>query len=258
MPPGIQLEDRPGGVRILTLSNPRKRNALDEAMLRELIAALSPDRGAGIRALLVAGEGEHFCSGFDLAGLESIPSEGPLPDDPLQEAFAALEAYPAVTVACVRGAAFGAGCELALACDLRVFADDAVLCLPPAKLGVVYAPGGLARLAALAGPSRAKWMFFTGRKVRAAEARDWGLCEALHPRDESLPQALAVCEELAQNAPLALRGMKRIFGALARGPLPEEESAEVQRLRREAFLSRDAKEGRQAFLEKRPPKFEGR
>src|SRR5512146_2717500 len=184
MPSGILLEDRPGGVRILTISNARKANALDASMLRELVDALSPQRGGGVRALLIQGEGAHFCSGFDLAGLESIPSEGPLPDDGLQEAFAAVEAYPAVTVACVRGAAFGAGCELALACDLRVFADDAVLCLPPAKLGVVYAPEGLARLARVAGPSRAKWMFFTGRKVRALEANQWGLCEALHPTGE--------------------------------------------------------------------------
>src|SRR5512132_3432061 len=122
---GIHLEDRPDGVRVLTLSNPRKRNALDPELLGQLCQALDPERAGGVRALLVRGEGDHFCSGYDLSGLERIPDEGPLPDDVLQRALSAVEAFPAVTVALVRGAAIGAGCELAVSCDLRVFCEDA-------------------------------------------------------------------------------------------------------------------------------------
>jgi len=258
MEPGIHQEDRPGGVRVLTVSNPKKRNALDPELLRQLREALSPERALGVRALLVRGDGDHFCSGYDLSGLDRIPDQGPLPDDALQDAFSAVEAFPAVTVALVRGAAIGAGCELAASCDLRVFTDDAFISIPPAKLGVVYAPEGLARVSALAGPSRAKVLFFTGRRVKAAQALEWGLCEELHPAASAERAALELCSELAQNAPLALQGMKRAFRALSRGPIPEAEREELRRLRRAAFQSGDAREGRQAIQEKRPPRFSGR
>jgi len=259
MEAGIQVEDREGGLRILRVVNPRKRNALDPAMLGQLQAALDPAAASGIRVLVVRGEGEHFCSGYDLSGLEGLPAEGPLPDEPLQQMLAALEAHPAVTVACVRGGAFGAGAELALACDLRLFGDDTVFCLPPAKIGVVYAPEGLRRLSALVGPARAKLLFFTGRRLNAEDCWDWRLCEELHPSDEVEAASLRLAAEIGGNAPLAVQGMKRGFQLLARQTPPSGEELEALRaLRREAFLSEDATEGRAALIEKRPPRFKAR
>lgn len=258
MDAAIRVEDAPGQVRVLTLSNPKKRNALDAVLLGQLRERLVQAASDGVRALLLKGEGDHFCSGYDLAGLHAVPETGPLPDDPLQEMLSALEALPAPTVAMVRGAAFGAGCELAAACDFRIFADDAVLCLPPVKLGVVYAPEGIARVSALIGVQHAKTMFLTGRRVPAAEAQAWGWSEALHPKERVEEQARRFCDELAHNAPLAMRGMKQIFRALARGPLGVGEAEHFRRVRREAFRSADAAEGRSAFLEKRAPDFRGK
>lgn len=217
MPSGLHLEDRPGGVRILTISNPRKANALDSAMLRELKEALSPERGAGVRALLVQGEGAHFCSGFDLAGLESIPSEGPLPDDALQEAFAAVEAYPAVTVACVRGAAFGAGCELALACDLRVAAEEAKLALPEVGLGLLPAAGGTQRLTALCGAGVARRLILGGETVDGEEAQRLGLVQWARPAADLAEWTAALAARIAAHPRDALAANKRCIALAGSG-----------------------------------------
>lgn len=259
MDAAIRVEDRPGGLRVLTVSNPSKRNALDPALLEQLRLSLDPASAVGVRVLVVRGDGAHFCSGYDLAGLERLAPGGPLPDEPLQQTLAALEAYPAVTLACVRGGAFGAGAELALTCDLRLFGDDALFCLPPAKIGVVYAPEGLRRLSALVGPARAKLLFFTGRRLNPEQCWDWGLCEAVHDAAGVEAAAFQLAEEIAGNAPLAVAGMKRAFQLLAGpGPIDPQALAQLRELRLQAFLSEDAAEGRAALFEKRPPRFTGR
>jgi enoyl-CoA hydratase/carnithine racemase len=258
---GVHGEDREGGVRALVLCNPSKRNALDPGLLGQLIDALSRPRADGqrVRALLLRGaaEGAAFCSGYDLAALGPAPEDGPLPDDLLQRAFLALESVDAPSVALVDGAAFGAGCELACACDFRVGTDRAVFSMPPARLGVVYAPEGLQRVMALVGPSRAKRMFLAGERLAAKEALEAGLLDEWHPDAGAEARAEALCAELAAGAPLAIAGMKRAFRALAAPALSAEERAELHTLRRAAFRSDDAREGRAAFLEKRPPRFRG-
>jgi enoyl-CoA hydratase/carnithine racemase len=256
---GLHIEDRPGGIRVLVLSSPKKRNALDPTLLALLRDALLPEASAGVRAFLVRGEGEKaFCAGYDIESLAPPLASSPLPDELLGEVLAMLERHPVPSVALVRGAAFGAGCELAAACDFRVGAEDAVFCMPPARLGVVYAPEGLYRVMALLGRARAKLMFLTGRKVDARAALEWGLLDELRPAADAERTALELCLELAQGAPLAIQGMKRAFGLLSRTQLTTEERAELHQVRRAAFLSEDALEGRQAFLDKRPPRFTGR
>lgn len=258
---GVHSEDRPDGVRALTLSNPKKRNALDAALLDQLIAALARPRedGQRVRALLLRGAGRGaFCSGYDLSGLEQVSAQGPLPDEKLQRALEALEAQDAPSVACVEGPAFGAGCELACACDLRVGDARAAFSMPPARLGVVYTPEGIQRVMALVGPSRAKRMFLGAERLDAEEARRAGLLDELRPEGEAGAAAEALCAALAAGAPLAIAGMKRAFRWLASPARSAEERAELERVRRASFLSADAREGRAAFLEKRAPKFEGR
>lgn len=256
---GLHIEDRPGGIRVLALSSPKKRNALDPTLLAALRDSLSPEATAEVRAFLVRGAGEKaFCSGYDLEILAAPGDADPLPDQLIGEVLAVLERHPVPSVALVRGAAFGAGCELAAACDFRVGGEDAVFCMPPARLGVVYAPEGLYRMMALLGRARAKLMFLTGRQVDARRALDWGLLDEVHPAEAVEQAALQLCEELARNAPLAIRGTKRSFALLSRAHLTEEERAELQALRRAAFRSEDVREGKQAFLEKRPPRFTGR
>jgi enoyl-CoA hydratase len=257
MSAGLQIEDR-GATRILTLDRPDKRNALNPETLEALAAALDPLQASGVRALLVRGKGAAFCSGYDLDALPAAAAEGPLPDDRLGEVMDLLERHPAPSVAVIRGPAFGAGCELSAACDFRLADETAVLCMPPSRLGVVYAPSGLNRVVSLVGRSRAKLLFLTGRKVEAGQALDWGLLDEVHPAADLDAAADRLCEELASGAPLAIRGMRQGFAVLSQHALGDRDRSELRRLRREAFQSEDAREGRAAFLEKRAPRFTGR
>jgi enoyl-CoA hydratase/carnithine racemase len=163
-------------------------------------------------------------------------------------------------VAFVNGAAFGAGCELAATCDLRIASQGAKMGMPPAKLGVVYAAAGIRRFLALVGPAHAREMFFTGRPVDAEKALAIGLVDRVAPPADAEAAVLALADEIAANAPIAVQGMKRILRLLEstheRG-LTEEERAEVAALRSRAFESRDLREGRAAWAERRPPRFRG-
>ncbi len=260
MAPRIRVEDRDGGLRVITLDNPQKRNALDDEMLADLAKAVAPKGSAQVRVLLVQGEGPAFCAGYDLSALGPAAPKGALPDEHIFDVFRALADHPAPSVALVRGPAIGAGCELACACDFRVGSTAAVLCMPPAKLGVVYSPEGLWRLANLVGVAKAKLMFLTARRVPAATALAWGLLDEVWNEAErqSESHAVALCTELAAAAPLAVSGMKRSFRLLSASRLGKAERAELDALRRKAFNSEDVQEGLAAFLDKRPPEFRGK
>ena len=156
-----------GPLRTLTLEHADKRNALNQTLLFALRDAVSLEQTKHVRAFIIRGAGEKaFCSGYDLQALEPV-GEGALPDDLIGEVYAALEAHPAPSIACLNGAAFGAGFELATACDFRIAASSAQLGMPPAKLGVVYAPEGLNRLMRLVGFSTAKLLFLPTKDVIA-------------------------------------------------------------------------------------------
>jgi enoyl-CoA hydratase len=257
--PSLRVEDLPGGVRVLTLARPARRNALDDALVAQLHAALAPEACTGVRALLLRGDAGTFCSGYDLTGLGPPAPGGGLPDDALMEALARLESHPLPSVALVQGAAFGAGFDLAAACDFRVGSADALFSMPPARLGVVYAAAGISRVTRLVGLTRAKALFLTGRRLDGPTALAWGLLDECHPDGASAEAAaLALCEVLAAGAPLAIAGMKETFGLLARTHLAPQEAEHLRQLRSEAFGSEDAREGRAAFLEKRRPVFRGR
>jgi enoyl-CoA hydratase/carnithine racemase len=256
MQPTVEVEDREGGVRVLTLVNPARKNALDERLLGLLDAALTPP--PHIRAFLVRGAGGTFCSGYDLTNLGPPLPDGRLPDDLLMAFLNRLERHPVPSVACVQGAAFGAGFDLACACDFRVGAPDTVFCMPAARLGLVYSVEGMARAARLVGLARARALFLTARKLDGPAALAWGLLDECPPAHESEARALELCQTLASHAPLAVAGMKEVFGALGRPALAEEQLTRARALRAAAFGSEDAREGRAAFLEKRPPRFQGR
>jgi enoyl-CoA hydratase/carnithine racemase len=250
-----------GPVRVLVLANPGKRNALDFASLAELVAeceAASRDR---LRCLVFRGAGdEAFCSGFDIEAIPVGPTEGERPDQAVERAMEAVEAVPCPTIAFLNGSAYGAGAELAATCDLRVARPGVALGMPPARLGVVYAPAGLRRFVHLVGPSRARSLFFTGRPMDAEEALSIGLVDRVVPADEAEAAALGLADQISRNAPLAVQGMKRIFSLLdaaAERGFTDAERDEIAALRRRAFESDDVREGREAFLAKRPPRFSG-
>jgi enoyl-CoA hydratase/carnithine racemase len=256
MQPTVEVEDREGGVRVLTIVNLARKNALDDRLLGLLDAALTPP--PHIRAFLVRGAGGTFCSGYDLTNLGPPAADGRLPDDLLMAFLTRLERHPVPSVACVQGAAFGAGFDLSCACDFRVGTPETVFCMPAARLGLVYSVEGMTRAARLVGLARARALFLTARKLDGQTALAWGLLDECIPAQDAEARALELCQTLASHAPLAVAGMKEVFGALGRPPLSEEERTRARALRAAAFGSEDAREGRAAFLEKRPPRFQGR
>jgi enoyl-CoA hydratase/carnithine racemase len=259
--PRIRVEDR-GPVRVLLLDNPTKRNALDFRALDELEAACATAVRDGTRCILLRGAGdEAFSSGFDLAEMGQVNRRGQRPDEAVERAAEALEAVACPTVAFLNGPAYGGGFELAATCDLRVAREGVLLGLPPAKLGVVYPEGGLRRFLQLVGGARTRELFFSGRPIDSHVAHTWGLVNRLVPAEGAEGAALALAEEIARNAPLAVQGMKRILQLLEmsheRG-LSSAERGEIAELRRRAFESQDIQEGRRAFAERRPPAFQGK
>jgi enoyl-CoA hydratase/carnithine racemase len=259
--PRVRAEDR-GLVRVLTVENRAKRNALDFRALEELEAAFDAAARDRVRCLLLRGAGEEaFSSGFDLAEIALTSRRGERPDEAVERTADVLSALPCPTVAFLNGPAFGGGFELAVTCDLRVAREGIQLGMTPAKLGVVYPEGGLRRFLDLVGAARTRELFFTGRAVDAGTALAWGLVNRLVPSAGAEAAALELAREIATNAPLAVQGMKRILRLLESAherSLSGEEREEIAGLRRLAFESADIQEGRRAFQERRVPRFEGK
>lgn len=253
---GALAVEKRDAVAVLTIVNPKKRNALDPPLLDALTAALAQLPGEGVRAAVLTGEGDAaFSSGYDIAALPD--ADAPPADHPLERALRAITDGALPIVAALNGVAIGGGCELAATCDLRVAHPAVALMMPPVKLGLIYAPRGLARFVALIGASRTRELFLTAAPVAAERALAWGLVDRVVPAAEVLPAALALAAEMARHAPLAIRGTRRALELLL-ADLPPEAAAEVAALQRAAWTSEDAREARAAFREKRPPKFTGR
>lgn len=261
---GEVLADEPAdGVLRLTLSNPKKRNALDHAMLDGIAQHVrsAPERGA--RAIVLTGADGMFSSGYDI---------GDIPDDvfaveaeklvahPFTAALDALDATDLPTVAALPGHTIGGGLELALCCDLRVAAEDILLGMPPAKLGLVYSHTGLRRFIQAIGAPRTRELFLLGRNVEAATAERWGLVNRVTALEDVQAEALMLASELAGNAPLSVRGNKRVLRELLAADvrLDAEVERELIALRQACFRSEDMQEGVRAFSEKRPARWQGR
>jgi enoyl-CoA hydratase/carnithine racemase len=256
----VRAEDR-GLVRVLVIENPAKRNALDFQALEELEEACARAEADAVRCVVLRGAGdEAFSSGFDLAEMALNSRRGDRPDEAVERTADALAALPCPTIAFLNGFAFGGGFELAVTCDLRVARAGVKLAMTPAKLGVVYPEGGLRRFADLVGSARARELFFVGRAIDAETGLAWGLVNRVAPAAAAEADALALADEIAANAPLAVRGMKRILRLLEgthERSLADGERDEIAELRRRAFESADLREGRRAWEERRAPRFKG-
>jgi enoyl-CoA hydratase/carnithine racemase len=259
---GQILLDRPAdGVLRLTISNPAKRNALDHPVLDAIVAVLG-DLGDA-RALLVTGAGGMFSSGYDIGDIPEdgfADEAGRLVAYPFTEALDALDACEIPTVAAMPGHTIGGGLELALACDLRVAADGIALGMPPAKLGLVYSHTGLRRFLDAIGEPRTRELFLTGHNIDARTALTWGLVNKVVGAAELEGAGLDLAEDLAANAPLSVRGNKRVIRELlaAEGRLEPEVEHELIELRERSFRSEDLREGIRAFGQRRPARWKGR
>jgi methylglutaconyl-CoA hydratase len=251
--------ERRSAVEAWTIDGEDRRNAISMAMLRELrehLVRAAADRA--LRCVVITGAGESaFCAGADLKERARMSSDDVHAfHEGLRAALRAIEQAPQPFVAAINGAALGGGLELALACDLRVASDAAQLGLPEASLGIIPGGGGTQRLARLVGVAHAKDLVLTARRVGAAEALSMGLVTQLAPPQRLLPDALALAERVARNAPVSLRQAKRaIDGGFH---LPLEEALDLEnRLYQDCMGTKDRTEALRAFAEKRPPVFTG-
>jgi 2-(1,2-epoxy-1,2-dihydrophenyl)acetyl-CoA isomerase len=248
------------GVATLTLNRPEARNALDMAMRRDLEDALSRlDGDPSVRVLVVRGAGEHFCAGGDVKFMRDNPmtaAEGQSRVEAINRAILALARFRAPTIAMVDGAAAGAGCNLALACDIVLASDRARFGELFARIGLIPDAGGTYFLPRRVGLARAKELVFTADIIDAREAERIGLINRVVPATELERETSALARRIADGPPRVLAAAKAL---LDRAPALDLESAlHWEALTQGAMIAAaDHREGLSAFFEKRPARFTG-
>jgi enoyl-CoA hydratase/carnithine racemase len=248
------------GVGTIRLDRP-PMNAIDGSLTRDLVeAAQEATERDDVGAVVLWGGEKVFAAGADIKMMsEMSPVEVAPMITGLQEAFLLVEQIPKVTIAAINGYALGGGCELAMCADLRFAAEDATLGQPEILLGIIPGAGGTQRLPRLVGFSKAKEIIYSGRFVKAAEAKGIGLVDELHPAADVYPKAVEAATRYAKGARVALRAAKQAVNHGTKLPIPAGLIVE-----REAFIalfaSEDQKEGMKSFLENGPGKaeFKGR
>ena len=258
----IQVEWR-DAVCLLTLNRPDKLNALTVEVAHEFKAAVAEALEKGSRALVITGAGRAFCAGGDLREMQTIASrEGRVEaffDEPLRilnDAILLIRQAPIPFIAAVNGVASGGGCNFALACDLVIAAESAKFNQAFIKIGLVPDCGGTFILPRLVGWKKAAELMFTGDLVTAQQALEMGMINAVTPDAELMSHALAMADKLAAAPTAAIAKIKRLLEASAvndyGGQLDLERKAQI-----ESGQTSDFREGVNAFLEKRPPRFVG-
>lgn len=247
-----------GGVATITIDRPEVRNAMDLDVFDGLAeAGHRAGTDPAVRAVVVTGAGSAFSSGIDVSLFGSGGAD-PIGMDiaRLQRAFTVFEEIPRPVLAAVHGPAFGGGIQLALACDLRVAADDASFSVMETRWGIIPDLGGTQRLPRIVGLGRAKEAALTGRRIAADEALAWGLVNRVVPAGTDVDEATAWARELAAGPPLALGAIKRLAGQAFDVPVRTglEREAMVQR---RILGSRDFAEAVGARFERREPRYEG-
>jgi enoyl-CoA hydratase len=247
-----------GPVATITVDHP-PANALSNQVLAEIEASLSQaESDAGVRAVIFTGEGEKFfIAGADIKEFLTIPKEHYAERTAKgQKVTLQMETLAKPVIMAINGYCLGGGCEMAMAGDVRLAADNAVFGQPEIKLGIIPGFGGTQRFVRLMGRSRAMELLFTGDNIDAATALEVGLVSRVVPAAELMVAAQELAKKFAAQAPLAIAAIKRaVSGGLDR---PMEEALEAERKEFAAIrFTHDAIEGITAFIEKRPPEFTG-
>jgi enoyl-CoA hydratase len=253
------LREARDGVAVLTINRPEKMNALDRAVIAELGAALrAAGDEASVRAIVLTGAGEKaFVAGADIAEMSAMSAEQARGFAREGQALAALmDGIGKPVLAAVNGYALGGGCELALACHLRLASPNAVFSQPEVGLGLIPGFGGTQRLARIVGEGRALEMVLTGGRIGAAEALAMGLVNRVAEEGPVAEAAVAMAGTIAKQGPAAVR---LALDAIRRGgSMPLGEALEYEAsLFSLCFATEDMREGTRAFLERRKPEFRG-
>jgi enoyl-CoA hydratase/carnithine racemase len=259
------LYEKEGGVAVLTLNRPERLNAISVKMLGELSDRLIEcDRDRDVRAIVLTGAGRGFCAGLDLqdaatgSGIGGGGSAGLPPSLELRSAPPiVLHEIDKPTICALNGGAAGYGMDLALGCDVRIAGESGKLAAAFTRRGVLPESGGTWLLPRLVGWSKAAEIIFTGRTLSAEQCQELGLVSRVVPDALLMKEARALAEEMASNAPLAVQAAKRMM----RMGLSEPFSEHVHHVFLQLiplFGTKDFREGMKSFLEKRPPRFEGR
>jgi enoyl-CoA hydratase/carnithine racemase len=260
VPDPVISEDR-GPVRHVVLNRPEKRNAFDAALVLATGAALrAAADDPAVRVVVVRGAGKVFSAGMDVAALATAATAPERLRAFRRDCLAAWSLAEEMTkpvIAQIHGACLGGALELALACDLRVLSDDAVVGMPETRLGLVPDVGGCSRLPQVVGLGRAKELIMTGRVIGAEDAERYGLANRVAPAAELDAATHELVEELLGCAPLAVGLAKRLLDASARPALSTTLELEIA-AQEQCARSDDVREGVQAAAERRPPRFTGR
>ena len=247
------LLEKKDHIAISTINRPKALNALNSEVLtdlNELVDLVEAD--SDIYALILTGSGEKaFVAGADIGEMSTLTKEGGEAFGKKgNDVFRRLETLPIPTIAAVNGYALGGGCELSMACDIRLCADTAVFGQPEAGLGITPGFGGTQRLARLIGPGMAKQLIYTARNINAEEALRVGLVNAIYPASELMAAAEKLASTIAANAPIAVRACKKAINEGLEAPIDEALVIE-EKLFGSCFETADQKEGMGAFLERR-------
>ena len=247
-----------GPVATLTIDRPAKRNAFALRMWQAIPAVASAvEDDDAVRVLVIRGAGDGpFSAGADIAEFQTVrkgEEAAAAYSEVVHTAERALATMSKPTVALIQGWCVGGGCELALACDIRIADDTAKFGITPSKLGVVYHQMSTARVVETVGLAWARYILFTGELLDAEVALRIGLVHEVHPVDEAAAKAYALAETLAKRAPITLAGAKQLIARAAAGQAADDEWS--HRWYRASYASRDYAEGVAAFVDKRHPDF---
>ena len=248
------------GLLVLTIDRPKVLNALNAATMEEIYDVFAAARSdEKVKAVIVTGGGDKaFVAGADIGELaQKTPTTGKETSERGQFILSFIERFPKPVIAAVNGFALGGGCELALACHIRIASEKAQLGLPEVTLGIIPGYGGTQRMARLLGKGKALELICTGDRIGAVEAERIGLVNKVVPTDQLMATAEEMARKIMSRGPLAVRAA--IEAVMSGSDMP---SAEGQFLEATLFgllcSSEDTKEGMKAFLEKRPAKFKGK
>lgn len=254
----LKIEQR-GAVCICTISAPKTLNALNSTILGELDAFLDTIDTQVTRCLIITGEGEKsFVAGADISEMAHLnEEEGFAFGKRGADVFRRIETLPIPAIAAVNGFALGGGCELAMACDIRLCSDNARFGQPEVGLGIIPGFSGTWRLARTVGIGMAKQLIFSGKPIRADEALRIGLVNAVYRQSDLMNEAIALADSIAANAPLAVAAAKECINE--EYDLPADEAIRYENeLFGECFATADQKNGMKAFLNKEKAVFEGK